>query len=185
MARLMIMTAIAAFAGIVSAIYLFVPVGSADQTELSIGKYRVVANFPCPPKRQKQVIGKTEAGEELSQTSLVCSQGGASYSLSATEYPEQVLKSQSADAWTSSTLDGLRSQPHYTFKSSSRLSHQSFPAIRMHFLDSRVPPMDMARLSVLTDTGIIVIGTSWHSGSPEPSPAITFAGSLTITPVTK
>jgi hypothetical protein len=35
MARL---TAIAAFAGIVSAIYLFVPVGSADQAELSIGK---------------------------------------------------------------------------------------------------------------------------------------------------
>ena len=72
MARL-IMTAIAAFAGIVSAIYLFVPIGREDQAELSVGKYRIMANFPCPPKRQKQVIGKTEAGEELSQTSLVCS----------------------------------------------------------------------------------------------------------------
>ena len=176
---------VAAFAGIVSAIYLFVPIGSADQAELSIGKYRMMANFPCPPKRQKQVIGKTEAGEELSQTSLVCSQDGVSYSLSATEYPEQVLKSLSADAWASNTLDGLRSQPDYTFKSSSRLSHQSFPAIRMHFLDSRVPPMDMARLSVLTDAGIVVIGGSWPSGSPEPSPATKFTGSLTITSVKK
>jgi hypothetical protein len=173
MARL-IMTAIAAFAGIVSVIYLFIPVGGADQPELSIGKYRMMANFPCTPKRQKQVIGKTEAGEELSQTSLICSQGGVSYSLSAPEYPDQVLKSLSTDARASNTLDALRSQPHYTFKSSSRLSHQSFSAIRMHFLDSRSPPMDMIRVSVLTDTGVIVIGTSWHSGSPEPSPAITF-----------
>ena len=179
------LTAIAAFAGIVSAIYLFVPVGSADQAELSIGEYRIMANFPCPPKRQKQVIGKTDAGEELSQVSLVCSQGGVSYSLSATEYPGQVLKSLSADAWASNTLNGLRSQPHYTFKSSSRLSHQSFPAIRMHFLDSRAPPMDMARLSVLTDSGVIVIGTSWPSGLPEPSPGSTFTSSLAITPVKK
>jgi hypothetical protein len=177
------MARLAAFAGIVSAIYLFVPIGSADQAELSIGKYRIMANFPCPPKRQKQVIGKTETGEELSQTSLVCSQDGVSYSLSATEYPEQVLKSLSADAWASNTLDGLRSQPDYTFKSSSRLSHQSFPAIHMQFLDSRVPPMDMARLSVLTDAGIVVIGGSWPSGSPEPSPATKFTGSLTITSV--
>jgi len=182
MARL-IMTAIAAFAGIVSAIFLFIPIGGADQAELSIGKYRIMANFPCPPKRQKQVIGKTEAGEELSQATLICSRGGVSYSLSATEYPEQVLKSLSTDAWVSNTLDGLRSQPHYTFKSSSRLSHQGFPAIRMHFLDSRVPAMDMAHLSVLTDTGVIVIGTSWHSGSPEPSPASSFTSSLTITSV--
>jgi len=181
----LIMTAIAAFAGIVSAIYLFVPVGSADQAELSIGKYRIMANFPCPPKRQTQVIGKTGAGEELSQTSLVCSQGGVSYALSATAYPEQVLKSLSADVWASTTLDGLSSQPHYTFKSSARLSHQSFPAIRTHFSDSRVPPLDMARLSVLTDAGIVVIGGSWPSGSPEPSLATNFTGSLTITPVEK
>ena len=184
MARL-ITTAIAALAGIVSAGCLFVQIGSADQAELNIGKYRIVANFPCPPKRQKQVVGKTATGEELSQTSLVCSQGGASYSLSATEYPEQVLKSLSADAWASSTLEGLRSQPHYTFKSSSRLTHQSFPAIRMHFLDSRAPPMDMARLSVLTDNGVIVIGSSWHSDSPEPSPASSFTSSLNITQVKK
>jgi hypothetical protein len=30
-----------------------------------------------------------------------------------------------------------------------------------------------------------VIGTSWRSGSPEPSPAITFTSSLSITPVEK
>jgi hypothetical protein len=179
------MTTLAALAGIGSASFLFVPIGNADDAELSIGKYSIVANFPCPPKRQKQVIGKTDAGEELSQVSLVCSQGGVSYSLSATEYPGQVLKSLSADAWASNTLNGLRSQPHYTFKSSSRLSHQSFPAIRMHFLDSRAPPMDMARLSVLTDSGVIVIGTSWPSGLPEPSPGSTFTSSLAITPLKK
>jgi hypothetical protein len=182
MARL-ITTAIAALTGIISASCLFIPVGNADQAELIIGRYRIVANFPCPPKRQKQVIGKTEAGEELSQISLVCSQGGASYSMSATEYPEQVLKSLSADAWASSTLEGLRSQPHYIFKSSSRLSQQSFPAIRMHFVDSRAPPMDMARLSVLTESGVIVIGTSWHTGLAEPSPGSNFTSSLTIAPV--
>ena len=93
-------------------------------------------------------------------------------------------RSVSADALASNTLDGLRSQSHYTFKSSSRLSHQSFPAIRMHFW---IPghPMDMARVSVLTDTGVIVIGTSWEPGLPEPSPAITFTSSLTMTPVKK
>jgi hypothetical protein len=74
---------------------------------------------------------------------------------------------------------------HYTLKSSTRLSYENFPAIRTHFADSRVPPIDMARLSVLTDAGIIVIGASWPSGSPEPSPATTFTSSLTITSVKK
>jgi hypothetical protein len=45
--------------------------------------------------------------------------------------------------------------------------------------------MDMVRVSVLTDTGVIVIGTSWEPGLPEPSPAITFTSSLTMTPVKK
>jgi len=179
------MTAIAAFAGIVSAIYLFVPIGRAEQDELSIGKYRITANFPCRPKRQKQVIGRTETGDELSQTSLVCSQRDVSYSLSAAEYSEQALKSLPADAWANRSLDSVRSQPHYTLKSSTRLSYENFPAIRTHFSDSRVPPIDMARLSVLTDAGIIVIGASWPSGSPEPSPATTFTSSLTITSVKK
>jgi hypothetical protein len=177
----LIMTAIAAFAGIVSAIHLVVPIGHAEQEELSIGKYRIMADFPCRPNRQKQVIGRTETGDEISQTTFVCSQGVITYSLSATEYSEQVLKSLPADVWVNRTLDGVRSQPRYTLKSSTRQPHQTFPAIRAHFSDSRVPPLDMARLSVLTDAGIVVIGGSWPSGSPEPSPAIKFTDSLTIT----
>ena len=51
----------------------------------------------------------------------------------------------------------------------------------MHFLDSREPPLDMTRLSVLTDAGVIMIGVSWPSGSPEPFPSATFSNSLTIT----
>jgi hypothetical protein len=181
----LIMTAIAAFAGIISFVHLFVPVGSTEQDDLRFGKYRVMAEFPCRPKRHKQVIGKTETGEEISQTTLVCSQGGITYSLSATEYSEQLLKSLPADVWANRTLDSVRSQPHYTLKSSTRLSYQSFPAIRTFALDSKIPPMDMARLSVLTDTGIIAIGGSWPSGSPEPSAATKFTSSLTITSVKK
>ena len=96
-----------------------------------------------------------------------------------------MLKSLPADVWVNRTLDAVRSQPHYTLKSSTRQPHQTFPAIRMHSSDSRVPPLDMARLSVLTDAGIVVIGGSWPSGSPEPSPATKFTGSLTITSVEK
>jgi hypothetical protein len=161
----------------ISAIHLFIPVGGSDHVR--IGKYRVTADFPCRPKRHKAVITKTETGDELSQTSLLCTQGGVIYSLSPVEIPEQALKSLSADAWVSNTLDGLRAQPHNAHKSSSRLSHQGFPAIRMHFSDSsESPSMDMARLSVLTDAGTIMIGTSWHSDSPEPQDTVT--GSLTI-----
>src|SRR5262245_15330712 len=139
----LIMTAITAFAGIILAVYLFVPIGGTAQDDLKIGKYRITADFPCRPRRHKQVVGKTETGDEVSQTGLLCSQGDVTYSLTGAEYSEQVLKSLPADAWASRTLDGLRSQPHYTHESSSRLSHQSFPAIRMHFSDSRAPPMDM------------------------------------------
>jgi hypothetical protein len=178
-----IVIAIAALAGIVSAVYLFVPIGGAGQDEARIGKYRVAAEFPCQPKRNKQAVGKTETGYDLQQTTLVCSQGGVSYSLTATEYPTQVLKSLSADTWASNTLDGLRAQPNYTHKASSRLSHLGFPAIRMHLTDTRAPPMDMARLAILTDAGVIMIGTSWRSDAPEPPAA--FTDTLKIAPVQK
>lgn len=174
----LIVTAIAACAGIISAVYLFVPVGGAD--DLSIGNYRIRADFPCLAKRLKQVIGTTETGDELSQTSLMCSQGDVTYSLSAAEYSEHVLKSLPADVWLNRSLDSVRSQPHYTLNSSTRLSHQTFPAIRMHFSDSTVPPLDMARLSVLTDAGFVVIGATWPSGSPQPPSATGFTNSLSI-----
>jgi len=183
MARLII--AIAAFTGIVSAVYFFVPIGRAEKDELSFRKYRIAADFPCRPKRTKDVIGSTETGEEISQTTLVCTQGGVVYSLSATEYPEEALKTVSAEAWANRTLDGVRSQPNWTLKSSSQLSYQSFPAIRMHTLDSKAPPVERTRLSVLTDAGTILIGVSWPSGSPEPSSSTTFASSLTVTSVKK
>lgn len=174
--------AIAVFAGIISGI-VFAPITHAQQDELNIGKYRVTADFPCHPKRIKKLIGKTETSDGMPLTVLVCSQGAVTYSLSATEYPEQTLKTLTADAWANATLDGMRSQPHYALKSSSQLSYQKFPAIRMHFLDSRVPPLDTTRLSVLTDAGVIVIGGSWPSGSPEPSPSATFTNSLAVTSV--
>lgn len=175
-----IMTAIAVFAGIISAIYLFVPITRAEQDELSIRKYRITADFPCRPKRTKQMIGRTETGDEIPLTMLVCSQGGVTYSLSATEYSEQTLKDLAAEAWAKATVDGVRSQPHYTLKSSSQLQYQNFPAIRMHVLDSKEPPVDRTRLSVLTDAGVIMIGVSRPSDSPEPSPSTTFSNSLTI-----
>jgi hypothetical protein len=175
-----IIAAVAALAGIVSAVYLFVPVARAEQNEVHIGKYRVTADFPCRPKRNSQVVGKAQTGYDLPQTTLVCSQGGVSYSLTATEYPGEVLKSLSADAWASNTLDRLRAQPNYAHKSSARLSYQSFPAIRMHFTDTRTPPLDMARLTILTDAGVVMIGTSWPSKAPEPPAA--FVSSLAIAP---
>src|SRR5262245_20518675 len=181
----LIMTAIAAFAGIISFIHVFVPVGSMEQGDLRLGNYRVMADFPCRSKRHKQGVGTTETGEEISQTTLVCSQGGITYSLSATEHSEQLLKSLPVDVWVNRTLDSVRSQSHYTLKSSTRLSYQNFPAIRMYALDSKVPPMDLARLLILTDVGIIAIGGSWPSGSPEPSSATKFTSSLTITSVKK
>lgn len=164
------MTAIAAFgAGI--AIYFFVPIGRAEQDELSIGKHSVTANFPCRPKLRKH-------GGDDPRDSLDCSQGGVTYSLSANEYSEQAP----ADAWASGILDDVRSQPNVTLKSSTRLSHESFPAIRMHF---SMPRIDMVRFSVLTDAGVIRIDASWPSGSPEPSPVTTFTSSLTIKSVKK
>jgi hypothetical protein len=176
----LIMTAIAAFAGIISAVHLFVPIGGTAQDDLNIGKYRITADFPCRAKRHTQVVGKTETGDEVSQTSLLCSQGDVTYSLSATEYSEQAIKSLPADAWLNRSLDGVRSQPQYTLKSSTRQAHQTFPAIRTHFSDSRVPPVDRARLFVMTDAGTILIGASWPSGSPEPSRATSFTSSLSI-----
>ena len=163
--------------------------GNQDQAEVrpglpraehSGGKYRITANFPCRPKRYKQVVGKTDMGDEVTQTMLVCSQGDVTYSVSAVEYPEQAIKSMPADAWLERSLDGLRSQPQYTLKTSARQAHQAFPAILTHFLDSREPPIDLARLFVMTDAGMIVIGASWPSGSPEPSRATSFTDSLSI-----
>jgi len=175
---------IAAFAGIISAIYLFVPIARAEQVELSIRKYRITADFPCRPKRSKQVIGGAETGGEMPQTILVCSQGGGvTYLLSAIEYSEQRLKVLTADIWAKSALDGVRSLPHYTLKSSSRLSYQNFPAIRMDILDSNEPPTERTRLLVLTNAGVVMMGISWPSGSPDPSPSTTFTNSLTIVPV--
>ena len=104
-----IMAALAVLAWIISAIYLFVPSTRAEQDELSIRKYQITADFPCRPKRGKKVIGGAETGGEMPQTILVCSQGGVTYSLSATEYSEQTLKTLTADAWAKATLDGLHS----------------------------------------------------------------------------
>jgi hypothetical protein len=175
--------AIAAFAGIISTIYLFVPIARAEQDELSIRKYRITADFPCRPKRSKQVIGGAETGGEMPQTILVCAKDGITYLLSAIEYSEQRLKVLTADVWAKDTLDGVRSLPHYTLKSSSRLSYQNFPAIRMDILDTNEPPTERTRLLVLTDAGVVMMGISWPSGSPEPSPSTTFTNSLTIAPV--
>jgi hypothetical protein len=174
----LIVTAIAVAAGSITAVHLFVPIEGAN--DLKIGKYRITADFPCRPKRHKQVVAKTETGDELSHTSLLCSQGDVTYSLSATEYPEQVLKSLPADALLDRSLESMRSQPQYTFKSSTRQVHQNFPAMRTHLLDSTEPPLDMERLIVVTDAGIVAIGDSWPSGSPEPSQATSFTGSLRI-----
>ena len=174
----LIVMAIGVVAGSLSSVILFVPIEGAD--DVKIGKYRITANFPCRPKRHKQVVGKTDMGDEVTQTMLVCSQGDVTYSVSAVEYPEQAIKSMPADAWLDRGLDGLRSQPQYTLKSSTRQAHQTFPAILTHFLDSREPPIDLARLSVLTDAGMITFGVSWSSGSPEPSPATSFTSSLSI-----
>jgi len=176
-ARLIVM-AIAVVAGSISSVILFVPIEGAD--DVKIGKYRITANFPCRPKRHKQVVGKTDMGDELTQTMLVCSQGDVTYSVSALEYPEQAIKSMPADAWLDRSLDGLRSQPQYTLKSSTRQAHQTFPAILTHFMDSREPPIDLARLFVMTDAAMIAIGASWPSGSPEPSRATSFTSSLSI-----
>jgi hypothetical protein len=177
-----IKTAIAVFAGIISAIFLFVPFTRAEQDELSIRKYRITAEFPCRPKRTKQVIGGAETGGEMPQTILVCAHGGVTYLLSAIEYSEQKLKVLTADVWAKATLDGVRSIPRYTLKSSSRLSYQNFPAIRMDILDSNEPPTERTRLLVLTHAGVVMMGMSWPSGSPEPS-STTFSNSLTITSV--
>jgi hypothetical protein len=174
----LIVMAIGVVAGSISSVILFVPIESADGVK--IGKYRIAANFPCRPNRHKQVVGKTDMGGEVTQTMLVCSQGDLTYSVSAVEYPEQAIKSMPAEAWLDSSLDGLRSQPQYTLKSSTRQAHQTFPAILTHFLDSREPPIDLARLFVMTDAGMIVIGASWPSGSPEPSRATDFTSSLSI-----
>src|SRR5262245_48611521 len=174
----LIVMAIGVVAGSISSVFLFVPIEGTD--DVKVGKYRITANFPCRPKRHKQVVGKTDMGDEVTQTMLVCSQGDVTYSVSAVEYPEQTLKTLPADVWAKNTLDGVRSQPNNTLKSSSQLSYQNFPAIRMHALDSSEPPVDRTRLSVLTDAGIIMIGVSWPSGSPEPSRATSFTSSLSI-----
>jgi hypothetical protein len=174
----LIVMAIGVVAASISSVILFVPIEGGDNVK--IGKYRITANFPCRPKRHKQVIGKTDMGDEVTQTMLVCSLGDITYSVSAVEYPEQAIKSLAADAWAKATLDGVRSQPHSTLRSSSQLSYQNFPAIRMHVLDPKEPPIDLARLSVLTDAGVIMIGVSWPSGSPEPSRATSFTSSLSV-----
>ena len=174
----LIVMAIGVVAGSISSVILFVPIEGVD--DMKIGKYRITANFPCRPKPHKQVVGKTDMGDEVTQTMLVCSQGDVIYTLSAIEYSEQTLKTLPADVWAKGILDGVRSQPHNTLKSSSQLSYQNFPAIRMHALDSGEPPIDRTRLSVLTDAGIIMIGVSWPSASPEPSRATTFTSSLSI-----
>ncbi|MGB8397952.1 hypothetical protein [Bradyrhizobium sp.] len=169
-------------AGLALLIGLSTPAVQAETNDMILGKLRIAADFPCKPKRFKQVVGKTEAGEEILLTSLMCSQGDRTFSLSGTQYPEQALKSLSADKILDSTLDNLRAQAHYTMRSSERTTHQGFAAIRMHFLDSKAPPMEMARLSVLTNASIIAIGMTWPSSSGQPSMLASFSGSLTIAP---
>jgi len=54
----LIVMAIGVVAGSISSVILFVPIEGADNVKF--GKYRITANFPCRPKRHKQVIGKTD-----------------------------------------------------------------------------------------------------------------------------
>jgi len=149
--------AIGVVAGSILSVILFVPIEGAD--DVKIGKYRITANFPCRPKRHKQVVEKTDMGDEATQIMLVCSLGDVTYSVSAVEYPEQAIKSMPADPWLDRSLDGLRSQPQYTHKSSTRQAQQTFPAILAHSLDSREPPISLARLFVMTDAGMTGIGS--------------------------
>lgn len=151
----------------------------AETKSLAIGKYTPSAAFPCAPKRQKQLLAKTEIGD-IFLTSLMCSQGDHAYLLGVTEYPEQIMSLLSVEEMLDSTLDDARSKTFIKIKSSKRTTQHNLPAIRNHLLDSRKPETETISMAVLADRNMIVVQVTAPPSSTHSRAATDFLNSLQI-----
>lgn len=129
---------------------------AAEFQKLIVEKSHMSAKFPCTPKREKQLIAKTELGD-LFTTSLSCSKSDSFYLLSMTQYPNEFYKIFSVTEWLDSTLDYARSKKYIKIKTSHIITHQKLPAIRSHILDTRKPNTTSISLAVLTQNGMVII----------------------------
>jgi hypothetical protein len=156
----------------------------AETQDLAIGKYTSSAAFPCTPQRQKQLVAKTEAGD-IFFTYLMCSQGDNAYLLGVTEYPAQIISTLSVEEMLDSTLDDARSKNFIKIKSSKRTTHQNFPAMRSHLLDSRKPQTESIGMAILAGPNIIVVQVTAPPSSAQSKTSTDFLNSLKIAVVKK
>ena len=129
---------------------------AADSQKLIVEKTHMTAEFPCTPKKNKQLAAKTELGN-IFTTSLSCSKDDSFYILSITQYPKEFYKMLTVAEWLDSTLDDARSKKYIKIKTSNTITHQKLPAIRTHILDTRKPNTTSISLAVLTEDGMVLI----------------------------
>ena len=167
-------------------LFLFIIVSSisnnihaAETQELAVENSQMTAEFPCTPKKKRQVVAKTELGDIIT-TSLTCSKSDSAYHLSITQYPKEYYKMLSEAEWLDSTLDDARSKKYIKIKSSKVGSHQKYSAIRSNILDTRKPNTTSVSLAVITDDGMILIMATTPPALEKSKTVSAFLNSLSI-----
>lgn len=154
--------------------------GSAQAQDLAFGKHRASAAFPCTPERRKRLAGKTKLGSEIFIITLICTQGGHTYTLGVMEYPPELMGAYSVDELLESYRRNVAAKKLVQIKSSRRMTHKGFPAIRYHVLDKRSPVRELITMAVLVDRSMLTLVVFAKSGSLQATKHAGFADSLDI-----
>jgi hypothetical protein len=154
--------------------------GQAQMQDLAFGKYRLSAAFPCAPKREKRLAGKTELGTEIFMVSLGCDHGDHTYFLGVMQYPPDLMSAHSPDELLESYGHNTAAKKHVKIRTSQRMTHKGFPAVRYHVLDTRTPEKELIMMGVLVDQSMLTISVTARSGQLQPAKHASFADSLSI-----
>src|SRR5262245_6661299 len=154
--------------------------GQAQTQELTFGKHRASASFPCAPKLSKQLAGRGESGSEIFLTTLGCTRGEHYYSLGVMEYPPEVMKANSVEDLLESYGQNAGAKKHVRIKATQRITHKGFPAMRYHVLDSRPPEKELVIMNVLVEQSMLIVHVHARSALFQTSEHATFADSLSI-----
>jgi hypothetical protein len=152
----------------------------AQTQDLVFGKHLASAAFPCTPQRQKTLAGKSERGADIFLVMLTCTQGDHTYALQVMEYPPEVMGANSVDDLLESYKHNAGAKKHVRIKTSQRMTHKGFPAIRYHVLDTRAPEKELIMMSLLVDRSLLTVHVHARSGILQAAKHATFADSLNI-----
>jgi hypothetical protein len=162
----------------------------AQTRDLEFGKHRASAAFPCTPasaafpctpELNKRLATKLESGAKIFLRTLLCTEGDHTYALGVMEYPPEIgMGAYSVDALLESYRANVAGKAHVKIKSSQRMTHQGFPAVRYHVLDTRPPVRELVTVNVLVDRSMLILSVFAKSGSLQAAKQASFAQSLKI-----